>query len=312
MHWHTLTGGGLLLLACLASCVALPPRQVSQIGASSIAWVRKGSSGPVVVFQSGLGDGLSPWASVIARLPPTVSAFAYDRPGYGASVPAPTGARDACTIARELRELLKSAGLKPPYLLVGHSLGGLYQYVFARLYREDVAGLLLLDPTHPDHWTAMQMRAPEVAAVITGLRATAFSAAMQAEFDGQAKCLRGLWKSAPPAPISILMRTRYDVMEPPAFRELTRDLDRDWLSLVPGATSRAVQGAGHYIQRDRPDVVVAAILALLHASEPVASGARASASLSGHRALSASSLRGVYPGRLTEHSAGSTCRRRQR
>ncbi len=230
-----LTGGGLLLLVCLASCVALPPRQVSQIGASRIAWARKGSSGPVVVFQSGLGDGLSPWASVIARLPPTVSAFAYDRPGYGASVPAPTGARDACTIASELRELLKSAGLKPPYLLVGHSLGGLYQYVFARLYREDVAGLLLLDPTH-----------------------------------------------------------------------------RDWLSLVPWATSRAVQVTGHYIQRDRPDVVVAAILALLHASEPVASGARASASLSGHRALSASSLRGVYPDRLTEHSAGSSYRRRQR
>ncbi|MBK7417536.1 MAG: alpha/beta hydrolase [Dechloromonas sp.] len=61
--------------------------------------------------------------------------FAYDRPGYGSN-PASNTPRDPCTIATELRDQLRSAGLPPPYVLVGHSLGGLYQYVFARLYPE--------------------------------------------------------------------------------------------------------------------------------------------------------------------------------
>ena len=58
--------------------------------------------------------------------------FAYDRPGYAGN-PASEAPRDPCTVAAELRAQLRTAGLQPPYVLVGHSLGGLYQYVFARL-----------------------------------------------------------------------------------------------------------------------------------------------------------------------------------
>ena len=58
--------------------------------------------------------------------------FAYDRPGYAGN-PASEALRDPCTVAAELRAQLRTAGLQPPYVLVGHSLGGLYQYVFARL-----------------------------------------------------------------------------------------------------------------------------------------------------------------------------------
>ena len=64
-----------------------------------------GSTPPTVVFQSGLGDGMSVWASVIQLLSATLSSFAYDRPGYGGSSPK-AGRRDACTISQELHEVL--------------------------------------------------------------------------------------------------------------------------------------------------------------------------------------------------------------
>ena len=252
-----------MLALLLTSCASLPSHQISQVGAARIAWIKSGTTAPVVVFQSGLGDGMQPWAAVMERLPPTVSSLAYDRPGYGSSGPVPDLPRDPCHIARELRETLRSANVLPPYLLVGHSLGGQYQYAFARLFPADVAGMVLLDPTHPDHWSEMQLHAPHLAATVNGLKTVAFSAAMKAEFDGQASCLESRQPLAARVPTRILVRTRHDLTETPAFRTMVKKLEANWLSIVPGATLRPVEGAGHYIQKDKPDVVAGEIVKLL-------------------------------------------------
>jgi pimeloyl-ACP methyl ester carboxylesterase len=74
--------------------------------------------------------------------------FAYNRPGYGASAPAATP-RDGRTVVEELRRLLRAKGLFPPYVLVGHSLGGLYMQLFARAYPDEVRGLVLVDALYP-------------------------------------------------------------------------------------------------------------------------------------------------------------------
>jgi len=253
----------LALALLLASCASLPPVQTVQVGVIQMAYVKSGTSGPTVVFQSGLGDGMSPWAAVIERLPQSTSVFAYDRPGYGSSGAAPAQLRDSCSIARELRETLRAVGVHPPYLLVGHSLGGQYQYAFARLYPKDVAGILLLDPTHPDHWAQMQQQAPSAAATISGLGVVMFSSAMRAEFDAQASCLESQRLLTVRVPTRILARTRHDLTETPAFRTMVERLERDWLTILPGATRRAVEGAGHYIHSDKPDVVASEILTLL-------------------------------------------------
>lgn len=247
-------------LVLVAGCTTLPPTQFVRLDALRIAWVHTGSETPSVVFQSGLGDGLATWAAVLERLPGNVSAFAYDRPGYGASSPVPREARTPCVVARELREVLRAADVPPPFVLVGHSLGGQYQYAFARLYPEDVAALLLLDPTHPEHWEAMQREAPGAATAVTGLRKIVFTPAMRAEFDGQSACLDGL----PPIDGSIvarvLVRTRFEAVEGSDFRNLVRELERKWMALLPsGASRHPVDGAGHYIQTDQPAQVVAQI-----------------------------------------------------
>jgi pimeloyl-ACP methyl ester carboxylesterase len=75
----------------------------------------------------------------------------YDRAGFGWSDAGPMP-RTAGRIAGELRTLLDRGGVAPPFLLVGHSFGGLVMRIFAHRYRTEVAGLVLVDPAHPEDW----------------------------------------------------------------------------------------------------------------------------------------------------------------
>lgn len=88
------------------------------------------------------------WKDVLPEISKNYTTFAYNRPGYGKSTIASTP-RDGSHIVEELRQLLKQKGLKPPYILVGHSLGGLYMQLFARSHPDEVSGLILVDSTHP-------------------------------------------------------------------------------------------------------------------------------------------------------------------
>lgn len=244
-----------VLSLTLAACASLPPADSVRVDDADISSIHRGSAGPTIVFQSGLGDGKIVWAAVLQRQSASDSIFAYDRPGYGSSSTS-LKARDACTVATELHDTLHAARLKPPYILVGHSLGGLYQYAYLKLYPDEVAGLLLLDPTHPQHWVTMQQRTPASAGVLKAMRQTLFSASMQREFDDQSVCLAQLRERATPSvPARLLVRSNFELIELGAFQSMTRELEQDWLQLLPGMTRREVSSSGHYIQRDRPDVV---------------------------------------------------------
>ncbi len=101
-----------------------------------------------VVFENGSRETLDKWSKVIEDIKNEATVFAYNRPGYGKSDET-EALRDGRTIVEELRKTLQHQGLKPPYLLVGHSLGGLYMQLFARMYPQDVAGVVLVDAVHP-------------------------------------------------------------------------------------------------------------------------------------------------------------------
>jgi pimeloyl-ACP methyl ester carboxylesterase len=109
------------------------------------------SSGPTVVLEAGMGSFSSNWHWVQEELAPTVRSVAYDRAGLGWSRPS-RRQRDAQTIAMELRDALREAGIEPPYVLAGHSFGGLAVRAFADLYPKQTAGLVLVDASHPDQW----------------------------------------------------------------------------------------------------------------------------------------------------------------
>ena len=108
---------------------------------------------PTVILLSG-SDSPSPvWSLILAQVSRGARVCAYDRAGTGWSDPPANPARDPTSIARELRALLANAGEAAPYVLVGHSSGGLYARAFARLYPDQAAGLVLLDATPEDYFT---------------------------------------------------------------------------------------------------------------------------------------------------------------
>ena len=108
-----------------------------------------GQGSPTVILDSGLGDTYLSWQKVQPEIARFVHVCSYDRAGLGYSDSSPRP-RTSRVIAQELHELLQAAHIAPPYILVGHSMGGYDVRVYAGLYRGEVAGMVLVDASHPD------------------------------------------------------------------------------------------------------------------------------------------------------------------
>jgi pimeloyl-ACP methyl ester carboxylesterase len=111
---------------------------------------RSGGGGPAVVFLPGGGAVGLDYLNVQERAAALATSVVYDRAGTGWSDRADLP-RTSAEVTGELRELLLAAGVPAPYLLVGHSLGGLYARHYAQRFPGEVAALLLLDPAHEDY-----------------------------------------------------------------------------------------------------------------------------------------------------------------
>jgi pimeloyl-ACP methyl ester carboxylesterase len=128
-----------------------PPGRLVDIGGFRLHVHALGEGRPVVVFDAALAGSSISWTLVHEPVSAFARACAYDRAGFAWSDPGPMP-RTAGRAADELRVLLANAGEPPPYVLVGHSFGGLVMRTFAARYAEIVAGLVLVDPAHPEDW----------------------------------------------------------------------------------------------------------------------------------------------------------------
>jgi len=120
------------------------PGKLVDIGGYRLHLLCMGQGSPTVIFESGVADDSLTWSAVQPEVAKMTRTCSYDRAGYGWSDPGPQP-RDAKTSAEELHTLLKNAGVSGPFVLVGHSLGGLYVREYAALYRPEVEAMVLVD-----------------------------------------------------------------------------------------------------------------------------------------------------------------------
>ena len=121
------------------------PGKLVDIGAGrSLLLHCVGSGSPTVVLEAGFGGDASQWRDVQPGIGHATRTCAYDRAGFGFSA-APSGVRDARDEITDLRRLLARARIDPPYVVVGHSYGGVLARVFAHLHPTETAGLVLID-----------------------------------------------------------------------------------------------------------------------------------------------------------------------
>ncbi|MDF2690237.1 MAG: alpha/beta hydrolase fold-domain containing protein [Gammaproteobacteria bacterium] len=269
-----------VLLASLTKTLLADPKcpnvpksigQCVDVGAYQLFVNVQGNTGPVVVFESGRGNTGDTWNQVVPLVAQFARAVTYDRVnlGYSQSQPDANSLVTAKQIAENLHALLHAEKLVPPYILVGHSDGGLYIQMFARLYPKEVSGAVFIDAASPNQ---------------------AFSGSLPPKTDPAYcealgfKTSQAQVKQAPPfphIPIIVLTASYHGSMNPSAIfhmisetgQSVTMTEKKDqylWegyqnqlAKLSPNSMHIYAYGSDHYIQKFQPNLVVDAVYTLI-------------------------------------------------
>lgn len=245
---------------------ATPPVQRIDVGGHKLRYEVAGpaaisSAVPTVVFDSGMGDGLRAWRGILPEIARFARVVAYDRAGLGQSEPGPEP-RSFTQAATELHTLLHRAGIQPPYVLVGHSLGGANIRAFAHLYKDEVAGLVFVDPISERVFKAMSREENEEEAARMRAMFKEGPPGALAEFEFAFGEVRNgfpqlaSYGSPPDVPMMLVLASRdRDPHEAAAVLQ-------QYGSWMADATEGGVvltPDSSHYIQRDDPALVIGAI-----------------------------------------------------
>lgn len=246
-----------LCFAFLAGCASMPDAQVKRVDGREIEFATNTLPGPVVVFENGLGGRMEWWSKVIPAISKNAAYFAYNRPGYGYSAPVSTP-RDGEHIVQELREILNSRGLAPPYVLVGHSLGGLYLQLFARKYPQEVGALVLVDSTHPKQLEGDGALENQTAWVRGALKVLVNGVAKEelALLSKTGDQVFGMPVNSA-IPVFVLSASK-DLQDNSVAAQFANEKRRDIARMYPGSKQIWVD-SGHGIPLEKPEAVVDAI-----------------------------------------------------
>ena len=295
-----LWSGGALVLA-LAAATALewwlshralernpPPGEMVVVGGRQIHLLCQGQGSPAVILESGIPGTSLGWTSVMEDIALFTKVCAYDRAGYGWSQSGQQP-RTVSNITGELRELLRTAQVGSPYVLAGHSFGGLIVQVYAGQFPDEVAGMVLVDSAHPElarrseHLERMggvafrlkllaplgiarlmidppsgnpESRPSSVRAMEKELLATTRSfRALASEMEGLRESLR----QAAEHPPRLGRKPLVVLTEGQRKMEFWHEMQKQFTELSDSSEWQVVTGAGHFIHQDKPDIVVDAV-----------------------------------------------------
>jgi pimeloyl-ACP methyl ester carboxylesterase len=262
MGRKTVRLSALLVLLATGTSVAAGTKRVD-VGGYKLRVRIAGKGGPVVVFDAGLGDSSESWnwvAPEVARFTRTVT---YDRAGLGRSQEGPSP-RTSRVIIGELHSLLAGANVTGPYILVGHSFGALNMRLFASRYPDEVAALLLVDPTPVDFPAReSELRTPE-ARLRTETLMSAASEAVREEMSGAVESAAQVRRAALPPGLLVVVLSSRRLDEGESFQRAWFSMQRELARRVGAIDHVVVDGSGHYIQYDDSELVIEAVRELVN------------------------------------------------
>lgn len=268
-----------IVFVCCAAARTETPAANDRIavGAYQVQMAEQGSGRYTVLFESGFGTGLGAWRKVAPELAKTARTVVYSRAGHGDSDPRPEP-RTILESSVELDQLVASAHLKPPFILVGHSYGGLLARAFAARHPDWVAGMVLVDPADERFNPALRKLDARRAADDD----RQFAAMVPAKFQPELKLLQPVLDGGvlpapldgrlPDVPVVVLTSVR-QAEKPVFFLEsveavaIKRDLHADFLRQFSDGSQVLTLKSGHNIQLEEPELVIAAVNRVIAAAE---------------------------------------------
>lgn len=240
-----------------------------RVGGGFLEYTTSGARQPVFVLINGSGGPLEAWDKVSREIEKHGTVFAYNRFGIDGS-DKPTTPQTGRAIVGALRELLAAVCVGPPYVLVGHSLGGLYANLFARLHPDEVRGVVLVEAAHPKDAAALaRHRSPLTRVIqrIVNIPGDVFGRSKFAEVEFVADTVREIADAGPFPDVPLTVVT--GAKSPPTFllsaaaSEIRLANQRDFLMLSPQARQVIAKNSGHFPQITEPGVVAQAVLSTL-------------------------------------------------
>ena len=252
--------------------VLLPHATFSRTPMGIRSLVTAGIGSPTVVFEAGLGNGKRTWGAVFNAVSAVTRAVAYDRAGYGQSESSDQS-RDGLQIVLELRAMLATEGIAPPYVLVGHSLGGTIMKLYAKTYPDDVAGVVLVDARHAEFTqrcaqlgvSRLFYDPPE--ALMAVLSPTARSELAAARLTLKQARRAGPF---PPVPLIVLTQRQATTKWPQRLGKVWAASQVSLAKMSKLGRIKVCDDAGHNVHTDRPEVVIRAVLNVVRAARYVA------------------------------------------
>ena len=256
---------------------ASPAPDTIKVGNYQVQVATLGAGSYTVILEAGFGRDLGVWRNVAPALAKSAKVVAYSRAGHGKSDPRP----EAPTIAartNELEQLIATAGLKPPFVLVGHSYGGFLIRSYAARHPEQVAGMVFVDPS--DEAFNVELRKLDAAAVDQDTRLTEQFMppklhpelrSVQAVLDAGKLPFAG---SLPDVPVAVLTSVQKRAqpqlfLETPAAVQVWRGLHERFFRAFSNGSHIVTAESGHNIHQEQPQLVVAAVEGVILAAEGV-------------------------------------------
>jgi pimeloyl-ACP methyl ester carboxylesterase len=238
----------------------LPAASKLQTRCGLLGYALSGHGRPCVVLFSGAGVALESWRALHPRIEQLGTVVAWNRFGIEDS-DAPHKPQSGALVIASLRELLSYVAAEAPYVLVGHSVGGLYVNLFARLHPAEVAGVLMLEATHPREakpGLIDQAQVERSLAKVQHLPPNLFSRNLHAEVQALHRIAAEIEAAGPFPPVPLT------VISSASSRHMAHQ--RELAALSAHSEHVIAQHSGHFPQLSEPELVVGALERLVRRS----------------------------------------------